>query len=251
MSGITLLVTADTGSTAVQVTRLLAGIAGFFALVNWAKTRQQLFLASLFLLTTGALIAILAPVIVRWNLAKGSPIPAVIYDAFPLLFSDAVHPNVMASVMVMLLPMSVAYLLLSFPEGTWPLSARWAQILLLLSLILMSIILILTKSRGGYSAAAIGILIVLWCSKRRILAFLLTLVTAGIALWLVAGAGKQGETLAGDLADAGTLAFRQQVWRIAFWTIGDFPFTGVGMGTFNDVAARLYPFASGSRSWHP
>ncbi len=243
MSGVSLLVTADSSTTAPQVTRLLAGIAGFFALVNWAKTRQQLFLASLFLPSFGMLIAILAPVIVSWNQAKGVPIPNVIYETFPLLFSNAVHPNIMASIMVMLLPLSFAYLLLSYRRGPWPLSTRWAQILLLSALILMSIVLLLTKSRGGYVAGAVGVLTVLWYSRWRILALVLTLITTGLGLWLIAGAEQQAPTLAGELADAGTMAFRQQVWRIASWMITDFPFTGVGMGTFNDVAVRLYPFS--------
>ncbi len=241
MSGVSLLVTADSTSTAAQVTRLLAGIAGFVALVNWARSRQQLFLSSLFLLTAGALIAILAPVIVRWNQAKGIPIPNAIYESFPLLFSDAVHPNVMVSIMVMLLPLPLAYLLLSYRRGPWPLSTRWAQILLLLALILMSIVLLLTKSRGGYVAGIIGILTVLWYSRWRILALVLTLLTTGLGIWLIISAEQQATTLVGELADAGTMAFRQQIWRIASWMISDFPFTGVGMGTFNDVAMRLYP----------
>ncbi len=231
-------------STSPQVTRLLAGIAGYIAVVNWAKSRQQLFLASLLLLSAGALIAILAPVIVRWNQAKGIPIPNAIYDSFPLLFSDAVHPNVMVSIMIMLLPLSFAYLLLSYRRGPWPLSTRWAQILIPLALILMSIVLILTKSRGGYVAGAVGALTVLWYSRQRILALVLTLITAGLGLWLIIGAEQQAPALVGELADAGTMAFRQQIWHIASWMITDFPYTGVGMGTFNDVAVRLYPLSA-------
>lgn len=242
MSAVSLLVTADSDTTTTQATRLLAAVAGFIALVNWARTRQQLLLSSLFLIVAGALIAILAPVIVRWNLAKGVPIPNIIYEFFPLLFSDAVHPNVMVSIMVMLIPLPIAYLLLSHGRGPWPLSTRWADILLLLALVLMSIVLLLTKSRGGFVAAAIGVLIVLWFSRHRIAAFLLTLLTIGMGLWLGTAAEQQVSTLASDLADSGTLAFRQNVWRTASWMISDFPYTGVGMGAFNDVAMRLYPF---------
>ena len=241
MCVVSLLVTADPSSTAPQVARLLAGIAGFVALVNWAKSRRQLFLASLLLLAAGALIAIIAPFIVRWNQAKGIPIPNAVYESFPLLFSDAVHPNVMVSIMVMLLPLSFAYLLLSYRRGPWPLATRWAQILLPLALLLMSIVLILTKSRGGYVAGAVGALTVLWYSRRRILALILTLITAGLGLWLIIGAEQQAPALVGELADTGTIAFRQQIWRIASWMISDFPYTGVGMGTFNAAALHLYP----------
>jgi len=43
-------------------------------------------------------------------------------------------------------------------------------------------------------------------------------------------------------ADPSTWAFRQRVWQAALWILGDFPFTGVGMGLFNDVASLLYAY---------
>jgi putative inorganic carbon (HCO3(-)) transporter len=242
LAAASLLVTADSRLTTPQVTRLLAGISAFVALVNWARTRQQLLIASLLLIATGMLIAILAPVIVNWNLARGVPIPGVIYENFPLLFADAVHPNVMVSIMLMIIPLPVAYLLLSSRRGPWPLPARWAQWFLFMALFLMVAVLLLTQSRGGYAAAAIAVLMVFWFSRHRILAVGLTFVTVVIGFWLFLVVEQQAPTVVGELADASTLAFRQQVWRIASWMISDFPFTGVGMGTFNEVAMRLYPF---------
>ena len=109
MAGVSLLVSADPHLTNPQVSRLLAGIAGFIALVNWARTRSRIFLTSYLFITAGALTALLAPVIVQWNKAKGIPIPDIIYESFPLLFADTVHPNVMVSIMVLLLPLPLAY----------------------------------------------------------------------------------------------------------------------------------------------
>jgi putative inorganic carbon (HCO3(-)) transporter len=106
----------------------------------------------------------------------------------------------------------------------------------------MSVVLLLTKSRGGYVAAAIGVLTILWYSRHRILALLLTLIMSSLGVWLIAGAEQKASSLAGELADAGTLAFRGQIWRVALRMITDFPFTGAGMGTFNHVAMNLYPF---------
>jgi putative inorganic carbon (HCO3(-)) transporter len=71
---------------------------------------------------------------------------------------------------------------------------------------------------------------------------ILTLLVVGLGVLFVAGGQQQSQTVVGEMASTGTLAFRQQVWRIATWMMSDFPFTGVGMGTFNDVAVRLYPF---------
>jgi putative inorganic carbon (HCO3(-)) transporter len=46
------------------------------------------------------------------------------------------------------------------------------------------------------------------------------------------------ETVLGRLNSIG---FRQEVWRWMAVAIGDFPFTGTGLGTFRRVAPRLYP----------
>jgi putative inorganic carbon (HCO3(-)) transporter len=43
-------------------------------------------------------------------------------------------------------------------------------------------------------------------------------------------------------AQNGTLASRLEVWQRGIWMVQDFPFTGVGIGTYNDIAHALYPF---------
>ncbi len=40
-----------------------------------------------------------------------------------------------------------------------------------------------------------------------------------------------------------TLNYRKELWPWAVAAIGDFPFTGVGLGTFRQVAFRLYPLS--------
>jgi putative inorganic carbon (HCO3(-)) transporter len=40
----------------------------------------------------------------------------------------------------------------------------------------------------------------------------------------------------------GSLNGRMEVWSRAIYMIQDFPFTGIGMGTFTPVADALYPF---------
>jgi putative inorganic carbon (HCO3(-)) transporter len=46
------------------------------------------------------------------------------------------------------------------------------------------------------------------------------------------------ETVVGRLNSIG---FRQEVWQWAIEAIGDFPFTGTGLGTFRRVVQRFYP----------
>ena len=62
----------------------------------------------------------------------------------------------------------------------------------------------------------------------------------------VIGWQKIGELLVSDTTEAvvgnlGSLGFRQEVWRAAIWGLRDFPFTGMGMGTFRKVSRVLYP----------
>lgn len=237
---LSLAVTADPDLTAVQVTRLGAALAGFCGPVQWARRRQQLRLTAMALILAGVALALVAPVVVDWNQTKGIPIPAAVYAAFPLLVSNAVHPNIMAALMALLFPLPLAYLLPLPPGSGWPSRLRWGGLLLACGL--MGLVLVLTKSRGGYLAGAAGALAVLWLGRRRVLASVLTLLVLGIGLWLLTSVNQQAPEVVEGVADPGTWAFRQEVWRIAIWMLRDFPFTGVGMGAFNNVATRLYPF---------
>jgi O-antigen ligase len=87
----------------------------------------------------------------------------------------------------------------------------------------------------------------LWLSGRRRWATALIIVAALAVAWLATQ--PLAETTEGldptqAVLDASSWAFRQQVWHTAIQVVSDFPFTGVGAGTFNDVAALLYGFYS-------
>jgi len=45
-----------------------------------------------------------------------------------------------------------------------------------------------------------------------------------------------------NLVSDGTLASRMEVWQRGLMMVQDFPFTGIGIGTYNVVAHALYPF---------
>ena len=253
MAGVSLLVTALPEVTRVQVMRLGAGLAGLYGLVNWARDRARLLQAAAVLVAGGVGLALLAPVVVDWNRAKSMLIPASIYEPFPLLVSDPVHPNIMAALMVLLFPLSLAWFLAPGLSGP-----RWRRVgkrlVLGAASLLMGLILLLTKSRGGYIAGAVGGLLVILLSVRKrwvfFLTLVLTLVVIGVGVWFLVGMGmgvgmeSQPPELVEGAVDPGTWAFRQRVWQAALWMLADFPFTGVGMGLFNDVASLLYAFQS-------
>jgi putative inorganic carbon (HCO3(-)) transporter len=110
-----------------------------------------------------------------------------------------------------------------------------------LSLLAMLAVLILTKSRGAWLGAAVGLALVLiyrWPGLRR--AALVALV-AGVAATLAIGPAQVVQALASTPA-LGGWSGRLELWSRALDAIADYPFTGIGMGTFDRVVPLRYPY---------
>jgi putative inorganic carbon (HCO3(-)) transporter len=177
---------------------------------------------------------------VSWHEFKGGLVPDALYTLFPLLLSDAVHPNVMAALMLLFFPLALTVSISlwmrrdAYPWWQWLGAAVAAGVMLL--------ILLLTRSRGGYLVATFGLLLVLWLTKQRWLAGATAVLATLAGLWLYRLSSQPSSEVVSAITDTQTVAFRQHVWRMALRMMADFPFTGSGMGSFNAVATRLYPF---------
>ena len=68
----------------------------------------------------------------------------------------------------------------------------------------------------------------------------LAALAGGLAVWRI-GLGRVVEALTATQA-LGGLDGRLEVWSRALFMTQDFPFTGIGMGTFRQVANAMYPF---------
>lgn len=240
LSGLSLWVTANFEVTFVQFDRLLASLILCVAIYEWTKEKPQLILITLGLVTLGVSLALVAPVAVEWHKNKIGLIPNTIYNWFPLLLPDPVHPNVMAAIMVMIFPLPLAFVLNRQPAPT-PLQRLiwWCALGVAF---LLGLILLLTRSRGGYIALVAEMITVFWFCRHRIWAVIMLVGWVSGGAWFVSGSLQPASATVSALADTNTFAFRLTVWKTAVAMIRDFPFTGVGMGTFNDVATRLYPF---------
>lgn len=106
------------------------------------------------------------------------------------------------------------------------------------ALALSLITLALTQSRGGILGTMIGLLALIVWRKPRI--GLGILVAGLLILFALVSFGRVG-LIANSIAD-GTLASRLEVWQRGWLMVQDFPFTGIGIGTYNVVAHTLYPF---------
>jgi putative inorganic carbon (HCO3(-)) transporter len=240
-AGLSLSVTALPEVTRVQVMRLGAGLVGFYGLVNWARDRVKLTQAAVILVVSGMGLALVAPFIVDWTRAMSVPIPSFVYKPFVLLVPDSVHPNVMAALMVLLLPLPLAWFLSAGTSSPKRMGSD-KRIALGAASLAMVVILLLTKSRGGYIAGAVGGLMVIWLSGQKTWALGFTLLVTGLGTCLIIVMNNQAPELVQQATDPANWVFRQQVWQVALQMMVDFPFTGVGMGTFNHLGSALYAF---------
>jgi putative inorganic carbon (HCO3(-)) transporter len=236
MVPVTCWATAVPEITISQGLRLLAGIGIYYAIINWTTSlaRMRWLLRGVWL--AGLLLALYAFISVQWGNTKLYFIPVAIYAQFPTLVSDTANPNVMAGILVILLPCALGVLLFSSRRLRW-----FDRGLSVLAASVITIVLILTQSRGGiFALGEILILLVVLRWKRGwiLLAGAVVLVSAVILFY--------GSTTILDVilanATLGGIDGRLEVWSRAVYMIQDFPFTGVGMGSYGRTADLLYPF---------
>ena len=237
MVPVTLWATALPEDTVPQVYRLLTGVALYYAVVNWSAIPARLRLLVYGLLSTGLALAAFAPFSVLWPSSGKLPfVPDALYERFSLLVSDAVHPNVMAGYLVYLLPLAAGILLFG-----WRRLSRLQRILFAAVLIVMSAILFLTKSRGAWMAlGAFFLLLVILRWRWGWLVFAAVL-AGGIVVFSSLGIRPVLDALSSSDTISG-IDGRIEIWSRAVYMIQDFPFTGIGIGSFTRVADTLYPF---------
>lgn len=243
MLPVTLWASAIPEKTLPQVWRLLAGAALFYALVNWVNSLARLRLALNLAQAAGISLALAAPVVVQWNALKLAFIPASLYQRFRVLVADPANPNVMAGSLVLLVPLGVALLLAEPFAGRS--QANWERLLSAVLVLLGGLVLFLTQSRGAWLALLVSLAVLALLRWRR--SWLLW-VGGGVAVGLLVIAwepARLAENLVSSLtlgSSAAGIEGRLEVWSRALYMLQDFPFTGIGMGTFTEVADRLYPF---------
>jgi putative inorganic carbon (HCO3(-)) transporter len=252
MMPIALWTTAMPEVTWRALAQLVAGLATLIGVLNWAGNESRVRVALWGLIFVGVGLALIAPVSVHWQVA-GVPvlIPRGVYRAMPRLLSDQINANVMAGALALILPIPAALLLLGSQNAAvgvpglerHPRLARW---LLVFAWLLMAGVLALTKSRGAYLATGLGMLLVIVLWRRWLLVGLPLAAVLGVLAWLQLGGHSLADTLLGGQAIAGQAVGgwvrRSEIWSRALSMIQDFPFTGIGMGSFNETANLMYPF---------
>jgi len=236
MMPVTLWATSLPEITVTQVYRLLTGIAIYYAIANWTTTRRRLSLVVTGAVATGLILALSAPLSVTWSTGKLPFIPEMLYSRFTVIISDTIHPNVMAGSLVILLQIPLAWLFFS-----WRSINRWQRVLAIVAVLGMSSILLLTKSRGAWMAFAITLVFMILLRWRwGWVSLLIGGLAGGIGVYILGINALLEYLLRSDTI--GGIDGRIEIWSRAIYMIQDFPFTGIGMGSFTKVADTLYPF---------
>jgi putative inorganic carbon (HCO3(-)) transporter len=233
---VTLWATAFPEMTRPQVWRLLSGIGFMYAVVNWADQRSRLQLLTYGFMVAGLLLAIVSPISVSWQGATIPFLPISLAELFPRITPFAINANIMAGQIVLLLPFPLGLLLLSSQRMHWPL-----LLLADASVLTMVGVLVVAQSRGALLAllAIIALVFILRWRWGWLLPLALAAVSGMIAIIL--GSGRV-ETILERGGIIKTAESRFEIWNRAWYMIQDFPFTGIGMGSFKHVANMLYPF---------
>jgi len=235
---LSLWATAFPEETKPQLLRLILGILFYYAIVNWAQSEKRLKLVVTSLIAGGTGLLGFALVSVKWVTHKLPFLPPALYDKFGLLVTDTIHPNVLAGTLVLIVPVAFALLFFS------PKRIHWVIKLLAGIMAAGSLgTLLLTQSRGAMIAlaAALGVLV---CLRWRLGWIIIPLgaIFMGVVIYQ-AGVGRMLDFVSANQTLNG-LDGRIEIWSRALAMIRDFPFTGIGMGSFGKVADLLYPYYS-------
>lgn len=232
MAAVTLWITPLPAVSWVQVARLMLGFALCYAVADWV-TPARYRLAASGLAAAGLVLATGALVSVRWETYKFVFLPPALYEQIQPRVADVVNPNVMAGYLALLLPCVLGPLFFDRHRLAW-----YAQLLSLAAALGMLVVLLLTQSRAGMLAAALGLCglgLLRWGRSRAALLGL-----AGLALMV----GLLWPRLAGVVAANVSLvggAQRVEIWQHAMTMLRDHALTGIGMGSFNHVLNAGYP----------
>jgi putative inorganic carbon (HCO3(-)) transporter len=226
---------ASPENTVPALFRLFGCIALYYAIVHWAKTtiRLRWLLAVTALAILGlSLLSIFAS---NWVSYKLYFIPPQVYERFTLLFTDTIHPNVLAGSLIAVFPLALAIPLFAFIK-----SHPIERILYPVILLVISGVLILSQSRSALLALLVIVMIVLILRSAWFWSLPVLAAAALAIVMLVFSLNEVKIALISEISTAG-LGQRLDIWQHVLFLLQDFPLTGVGMGNFPQAFQALYP----------
>lgn len=235
---ITLYITSFPDITRVQVLRLVSGVLLYYAIANWATSPARLRLLFFGAMLIGLVLSLVAPItVVPPGGQKFAFIPAALYTKFALVVSDTINAAVLAGTLVLLVPCAIAVLLFG-----WRQLQHYERGVVGATTLVMLSMLILMQSRSGFIALAamLGLMVCLrW--RRGWLVLLASASVIGALVQSPAVITFLGASISFTARTFGGFEQRLVIWSRAVYMIQDYPFTGIGMGSFKQMIDSLYP----------
>jgi len=224
-------ISAERRTSLVAAGYLLWGITLYLTLLQWTPAKSYPQRIAWFLLLCGIGLAIVSPPLVAWK-SEFRLFHLPLYDkltSLPIDLGETIHANVLAGVLVLILPL---LLILTLQK-----SSRTLFVLLFL---FVTGILVLTQSRGGYLAVAVALPLVVMLRWPRLFYTIFPIGIATVLFIQQAGAQFIVDQLSSD-SSLGGWDGRLDIWTQSLSALHDFAFTGIGIGTFTLVLPLLYP----------
>jgi len=238
---VSLWATFDIDFSASKVLGVVLGIATFFAIISAIRNKSQIDLALQLFIAAGMALAIIGLLGTNW-IGK-VPLLQKITAQMPAVIrgvpgqAEGFQPNAIAGVLVMFVPLQIAFAAAS-RESVSPVR----RLFHLGALAIVGSTLLLTQSRSGWIALAVGICAwAVWHSRRS------RMVLAGAAIIGAVAALTSWSRIAPLIARAAGSGIAEDVdgrielWSRAIYGIQDFPITGMGMNSFRKVMPVFYP----------
>jgi putative inorganic carbon (HCO3(-)) transporter len=258
MMPVSLYISVDWRLSQPKVYGLVLGIAVFYAVVNATRTIRSVQFAAIALVLVSTTVVMMGLVGTDWSSkAKLFSLPQLyghlprLIQGIPRSLRGGFSPNGIGGTLIFVIPVLLSLLWSGRPTTRikktndnrllhiwW----TWYRPILVLSLLLTTFMLTLTQSRGSFIGISVGLLaLATWYDRRALWAIPII----ALVLFVLFKSGRGGELTQFVLrVDAGsyTVRRRMEVWQRAVYMIQGFPFTGIGLNTFDKVANVLYPF---------
>jgi putative inorganic carbon (HCO3(-)) transporter len=217
---------------------LLLGVAFFVAMANWSPIQRRPELILWPLLGVSLAAAILGPAILA-SRPINVPLLVTYQDlSQPLVqhLGETINANILASSLLIFVPIWVALAL----RPTWT-RHRWLPFLSGLVAVALIGIIALTGSRGSLLALAIVLPLLFVLRWPKALSGPVLLLFLVLVVLSMTDSSSFIKELTAD-GTVGGLDVRIEIWSRALYALHDFPFTGIGIGTFDWVVPLLYPY---------
>lgn len=243
-------ISPDKNTSWIAAGYLLLGVCIYVAIVNWPITKRYPWLVGLGLCFLGISLAVVGPQILAnapTKLFENPTLQASVNQAREQGL-ETVNPNILAGGLVFVLPILFALTLQTNLMGGTDDALRDRITSIVLTIVCGAValavgyVLILTQSRGAYIAAALSSWLVLWLRWPRAWLLWVVLIISGISgiAWFgldnLLGQSKFDHSI-------NSYQGRTEIWIRTIESLFDYPFTGIGIGTFGETALRLYPFS--------